>query len=80
MVDAAGTSTLMQVIDGLGAEIEAVAHPLLDLCQRTGGSIGLCGQGILATHGVETPDEFPVGVPRLGRRDFLNAVAIPEAS
>src|ERR1700682_4614872 len=70
----------MQVVDVLGAEIEAVAHPLLDLRQRAVRSIGLRGQRILATHGVETPDEFPVGVPRLGRGDFLDAIAIPEAS
>lgn len=56
VVDASRTGTLVEVVDVLGAEIEAVAEVLFDLCQREVCGVGVSGQGILPTHRVETPD------------------------
>ena len=80
VVDAARTGALVQVVDVLGAEVEAVAELLLDVCQGFVGGVGLRGESIAATHGVEAPDERGVSFPGFGRGDLFDTMAVPEAS
>jgi hypothetical protein len=53
---------------------------IFDLCERFVAWIGLGGEGVSATHGVEAPDEFGVGFPSFGSGYVFDAVAVPEAS
>ncbi len=53
---------------------------LLDFCEGDVGGVGLGGEGVAATLGVEAPDQGGVGLPGFGGCDLFDAVAVPEAS
>jgi hypothetical protein len=72
--------TFVEIIDVLGAEIKAVAKLPLDRGQGDVGGIRLRGESIAATHGIETPYEFRIGVPGFGCGHFLDAIPVPEPS
>ena len=44
------------------------------------GGVGLGGEGVAATHGVEVPYEGRVGLPGFGRGDVFDAVSAPQAA
>ena len=72
---ARGAGALMQVVDILGAEKEAVAEALLKLRERKMRGVGL---GLLrgrAARGVELPHQRRGCAPRLGRADILDGMA-----
>ena len=80
MVDAKRTAALVQVVDVLGAEIKTIAQPLFDLRQGQVCGIRLRSESIAAAHGIETPHQFRIGVPRLGRCDLVHSIAVPQPS
>ena len=47
----------MEVVDILGAEVEAVGHAALEVGEGEVAGVGLGGEGVAAAHGVEAPDE-----------------------
>jgi len=80
VVNAVGAGALVEVIDVLGAEIEAIAQPLFYFGKAEVSGVGFGPEGVATAHGVETPDEFRVGLPRLGSRDLFDTVAVPQSS
>jgi len=84
VVDAVRAGALVEVVDVLGAEVEVVGvyfgEVLFDLGESFVGGVRLGGEGVAAALGVETPDEFGVGLPGFGGGDLFDAVAVPEAS
>ena len=66
VVDAKRACPLVQIVDVLGAEIEIAAEFMLDLCQCKVGCVWLGGESVAPAHGVETPDQLGIGVPRFG--------------
>ncbi len=79
VVDALGTGALVEVVDVLGAEVEAAGggEGSLDSGEGEVAGIGLGSKRIAAAHGVETPDERGVGIPGSGSGDVFDAVAVP---
>ncbi len=80
VVDVAGAGALVEVVDVLGAEVEAVGHVALEVGEGEVAGVGMGGEGVAAAHGVEAPDEGGVGVPGVGRGDVFDAMAVPEAA
>ena len=80
MMDAVGTGSLMKIVHILGAEIEPIAHPLLE--SRKGQMSGVWSgrQSILPTHRVKAPNQFGVGLPSFRCRDLFDTIAVPEPS
>jgi hypothetical protein len=69
----------MQVINILGAEVKPVAQPVLDCGERQVCRIRLCCEGIAATHGIEPPNQFGIGMPGFRGCDLVDPVAVPQA-
>src|SRR6185437_1540420 len=80
VMKAARAPALMQVVDVLCTEIETIAHLLFDGSQRPVRCVGLCIRRVAAAHGIETPYQFGVRLPRLRRGDLLHAMAVPESA
>jgi hypothetical protein len=74
------TGSLVQVVDILRAEIEAIAHPVFERSQRAMRCVGLRIGRVASAHRVETPHEFWIGLPGFGCRNFLYPMSIPEAT
>ena len=72
--------TLVQVVDVLRAEIEAIAHLLFDGGQCAVRCVGLRSHRIATAHGVEAPHQLGVRLPGLGRGDLLHAMTVPKAA
>jgi hypothetical protein len=80
VVDAAGAGSLVQVIDVLCAEVEAVAEFFFETGESEVRCVWLDCKGVAATHGVEAPDELRVGLPCFGCSNLFDAMAVPQAS
>ncbi len=77
--DALRASLLVQRIDVLGAEKEAVAERALEVGQSTMSGIGSDGGMAFPALGIELPDHFRVGMEGLRGGDVLDAVAAPQS-
>jgi hypothetical protein len=76
---AVGAGALVEVVDVLRAEEEAVADALLKLGEGVVGGVGLGFGSVGAALGIELPDEFGIASPGVGSADIFNAIAGPEA-
>ena len=72
--------TLVQVVDVLCAQIEAITHLLFDGSQCPVRRVGLRIHRVATAHGVETPHELGVRLPCLRRGDLFHAMTVPEAA
>jgi hypothetical protein len=79
MEETAGAGALVEVVDVLRTEKEAVADVLLQFSEGEVGGVGLGFGSVGAAFGVELPDEFGIALPGGGRADIFNAIAGPEA-
>jgi hypothetical protein len=70
----------VEVVYVLSAEVEVLAEALFDFCESFMGGVGLCGQGVPATLGVEAPDEGWIFLPGLGGGYFFDAMTVPETT
>ena len=80
VVEVVGAGALVEVVYVLGAEVEAAGHLALEVGEGEVAGVGLGGEGVAAAHGVEAPDQGWVGVPGVGGGDFLDTMAVPEAT
>jgi hypothetical protein len=76
---AVGAGALVEVVDVLCAEEEAVADSLLEFGEGVVGGVGLGFGSVGAAFGIELPDEFGIASPGIGCADVFNAIAGPEA-
>ena len=76
---AAGAGALVEVVDVLRAEKEAVADALFEFGEGYVGGVGRGLGSVGAALGIELPDEFWIALPGVGRADIFNAIASPEA-
>ena len=70
----------MQRVDILRAEKEPIAEHRFERGQRLVRGIGCHRAGLRAPQGIEAPHQSRVLGPPFGRRYFLDAVLLPEAS
>ena len=80
VVDVAGAGALVEVVDILGAEVEAAGHAAFEFGEGEVAGVGLGGEGVAAAHGVEAPDQGWVGLPGFGGGYVFDAMAVPEAA
>lgn len=80
MVHALRACALMQVIHILGAEVEPVAYPVLDCGESQVCCIRLGCEGVAATHGIEPPNQFRIGMPGFRGCHLVDPVTIPQAA
>ena len=78
--DADRAGLFVEIIDILGAEVEAVAEAAFERGESEVAGIRFCGCGHAAAHGIKFPDELRIALPGGGRGDFLEAVFAPEAA
>jgi hypothetical protein len=77
--EARRTRLLVQIVDILRAEKEAIAHDSLDCRQSVVSKIGFACPGLRAPLRIETPDDRGVRSPAFRGSNVLEAVLLPEA-
>ena len=75
--DADRAGLFVEIIDILGAEVEAVAEAAFERSESEVAGIRFCGSGHAAAHGIKFPDELRIALPCGGRGDFFEAVFAP---
>ncbi len=78
--DAGRAAPLVEIIDVLRAEKQAVLQIGFELGERAMAGIRFGGRSGAAAHGVELPHQSRVAAKGFGRPDFLDAVGPPQAA
>ncbi|HWC18313.1 MAG TPA: hypothetical protein VG498_14925 [Terriglobales bacterium] len=69
---------LMQIVNVLRAQENAVAEIPLELGQNKVSRIWFCRRSSTTAHGVELPDEPGIAPPSIRRSNFFYSVVTPE--
>jgi hypothetical protein len=80
VVEVLRAGAFVEVVDVLGAEVEAAGHLAFEFGEREVAGVGLGGERVAAAHRVEAPDEGWIGVPGFGGGDVLYAMTVPQAA
>ena len=78
VMEAKRSGTLVEIIDVLRAEIKTVTQFAFNISQSQMCRIRFYSHGVAATHGIEAPHQFAIGMPSLGRGHLLDPVPIPQ--
>ncbi len=73
-------SLLVQIVDVLGAQKQAVAQRLFEFCECEMRGIRLGLRGNRSAHGIELPHQSRITPPGMRRCDFLDPVVAPMAA
>ena len=80
VVDVLRAGAFVEVVDVLGAEVEAARHLAFEVGEGEVAGVGLGCEGIAAAHGIEPPDEGWICVPGFRGGDVLYTMAVPKAA